>query len=262
MRKKLLTLAILPLFLLAGCDNDDANSLPVSVPGVPSVSTPSDLAEGFFDNYTNNSAHQRLKIFADQYNGFTLSFRVFRKQNNNVIFDNDFLLGRNGNIAWAQNTLIATTPAPSFDLPYTVKGAVKYTNIDESTYEVYYANNEDQYHYYNDFYNEDIDLSVSDLERYFSLSDGLLLYLMTQTQAKISTFAENRRSIYFSMGNMSFDGTYLAHSNLDIAFDFETHLILYYNFWSIDTTTNQVNMTVMQVNAFNFGITPPTLIKD
>lgn len=266
MKKNLVKLLFIPALLLVGCDknNPQNQTLPdgSSIPSIPS--TPEEaqnLAEGFFDGYSNGSAHSRIKALAEQNNGFSLSFRIYTKINNNVIIDNDLFLGRTGNVAWAEDTLYAMSPDPG-NLPYTVKGAIKYTNETEDEYEVYYANNEDQYNYYASFYNEDIDLSVQELEDYFGLSDGLLVYLMTVTEAKIASFASNRKALYFSMSNINLNGQYAEYSNLDIAFDFETHFIMYYNYWYINTQTNEVNMTVFQVNAFNFGVTPPTLVKE
>ena len=261
MKKRLVTLLLLPAFLAMSCEKNSQNDLPSGAPPVTPSGDIVDYVTNFFDGYSNSTSHNRLKSISDEKHGFMLQFRAYQKVNETVTFDLGAKLCRNDNIVWAESTLSVATPAPEgVDLPYTVKGAVKYVNEPES-FEVYYADNTEDYTYYGTAYNDELGLDISDLESYFDLSDGLLMYLIAREDGKIASYAGGHKSLYFSMTDVTLTGASAQYTHLEIAFDFETHLIMYYNYWYVDTTVNKVYMTVFEVGAFSYEPTPPTLVK-
>ena len=66
-----------------------------------------------------------------------------------------------------------------------------------------------------------------------------------------------------SMSNIDMQGQSMEYSNLEIAFDWDTRLIMYYNYWYINPSTSTVIMTVFSVNAFkdSHSVVVPTLVK-
>lgn len=261
MKKKFLSLFILPALLFTGCNGDNNSDLPQDIPNNISQDEIRDITSGFFEGYENYSAHDRLKTIATEYDGILLDFRLFKKTNNDVVIDDSVTIGRKGNVVWAEDTLISTSENVGVELPYTVKGAIKYVE-EPSSFEAYYGVNAEAYTYYGTALKDDIDFSVNDIEDFFSLSDYLLAYLLSQTNGYIQTFA-NRKALLFRMNNIDMKGNAMEYSQLEIAFDWETRLIMHYNYWFIDTSSNKVNMAVFTVSSFKDGnaVVAPSLVK-
>ena len=262
MKKKLLTLLALPAFLMVGCENGTNNmDLPDNIPSDVTPEEAKNIADGFFNEYSNMSAHNRLKAIADDHDGIQLEFNIYQKINNDIEFYNFLTLGRKGNVVWAEDTYCDVSDPRNIQPAHTYKGAVEYVAEPES-FEAYYGENSEPYTYYGTAYRSDIDFSIQDVEDFFSLSDYLLAYLMSQTNAYIKTYA-NRKSLMFSMSNIDMQGQSMEYSNLEIAFDWDTRLIMYYNYWYINPSTSTVIMTVFSVNAFkdSHSVVVPTLVK-
>ena len=271
MKKKLLTLLLLPAFLMAGCDKGGDSNIPSSSSSGgldPSSVTPEsavNVAQGFFDNYSNGTSHNRIKTLAEEFDGIELDFRVFHKLNDDVVIDDNLKLGRKGNVVWAEDTLLQSDNIdPGVELPCTVKGALQYVS-EPSSFEAYYGINSDVYSYYGTALREDINFSIQDIEDYFALSDYLLVYLIASTAGYFETVA-GRKALTFPLSNVDMQGNQMTCSGIQISFDWETRLIMHYNYWFLNITpegVSQIIMTDLGVTSFRQGssVVTPTLVK-
>lgn len=253
--KKSLTLLLVPFFILTSCEKGDNSSLPSGTPTNQSSIT--DYVEEVFGEYVNLSAHTRLKNLAQDKNGFAVSFNFSHKEDGVYTDQASLYLARKGDVSWAEFNVRQSSFDMGVDLPYNEKGAIKYLNEDESQYEVYYANNSNEYTYYGTDYYPGKPFSIEDLEACFELNDALFLALRSQQNPKIGVYANGRRCLCFDIRNVGLDGGEMAASRLQIAFDYETRLIMDYVYWY--GSGSKLLMEIFSVTALEFSKNPPEL---
>lgn len=253
--KKSLTLLLVPFFILTSCGKDDNSSLPSGTPANQSSIT--DYVEEVFGEYVNLSAHTRLKNIAQDKDGFAISFNASHKENGVYTDQASFYLARRGDISWAEFNIRQSSEYIGVDLPYNEKGAIKYLNDDESLYEVYYANNSNVYEYVGNEYYPVKPFSIQDLEAYFELNDALYATLRMQQIPKLGVYANGRRCLCFDIRNVGLDGGEMVSSRLQIAFDYETRLIMDYVYWY--GSGSNLLMDIFSVTALEFSKNPPEL---